>query len=60
MKTDVNEYNNYIKKLSNHVTETYKKLAGTLTPQQNALFAEFEYTTDRIVEARAGDHGWRL
>ncbi|KAF1964363.1 hypothetical protein BU23DRAFT_492864 [Bimuria novae-zelandiae CBS 107.79] len=57
IKTDVDEFNDYIKRLSEHLNRTYARLRPTLTPAQNALYSDLEYTQDRIIEARAGDHG---
>jgi hypothetical protein len=60
MRTDVNEFNDYIKKLGDHMDETYQRLGPHLTPELNLLYSDIDYTTDRIVEARAGDHGYYL
>ncbi|KAL5372544.1 hypothetical protein DPSP01_013412 [Paraphaeosphaeria sporulosa] len=57
IKTDVNEFNDYIKRLSQHMSQTYIRLKPTLTPAQNLLYSDLDYTQDRITEARAGDHG---
>ncbi|KAF2445207.1 hypothetical protein P171DRAFT_485271 [Karstenula rhodostoma CBS 690.94] len=60
MKTDMNEFNNYIKKLGNHMDQTCQRLGPNPTPEQNRLYSDIDYTTDRIIEARTGDQGYYL
>jgi hypothetical protein len=36
------------------------RLGPNLTPEQNRLYSDIDYTMDRIVEARTGDHGYFL
>lgn len=57
-KVQTRVWNVYIKSPGDHLEKTYQRLAPSITAEQRALFADFDYTSDKIIGARTGDHGY--